>query len=86
MPFVMSLAECRIEAMHPLGNVGIRRFDHEVVMIAHEAIGMAQPVVALLRFDKYLEEFKIVAIIMKYRLPSIAAGGDVIHGAGIFDA
>jgi hypothetical protein len=54
-------------------------------MVLHEAIGMADPMVALIDLVQSGEEVISIAIIFVNRLPFISPGSDVIHRPGIFN-
>lgn len=47
MTTVEALRIHAVELPHPPREIGIRRFDEKVVVIAHRAVGMQRPVVAL---------------------------------------
>ena len=47
---------------------------------------MAEPTVAGVHVVERAEEEPPVRLVTKDRLPGVAPGGDVIDGAGIFDA
>ena len=55
-------------------------------MIPHQAVGVAEPVVPLYDPAQNRKKGPPVRIIPEDRLPGVAAGGDVIEGAGVFDA
>jgi hypothetical protein len=43
MPFVEGNAVSAVEAFHPACQVRLGRFDEEVVVVGHEAEGVAEP-------------------------------------------
>jgi hypothetical protein len=57
-----------------------------MVMIVHEAIRMAEPVVAFVDVGEDFEKCLSVLIVLKYRFSVVASAGDVIYGAGVFYA
>jgi hypothetical protein len=57
-----------------------------MVMIIHEAIGMAEPMVALVDEGKDFEKYLTILIVLEYRFLVVAAVGDVIYRAGVFYA
>ena len=44
VPSVIFLSIDAVQLAHANGQIGVGRFDHEVVMVIHEAVGMADPV------------------------------------------
>jgi hypothetical protein len=54
-------------------------------MVIHEAIGMADPMVALIDLVQSSEEVFSIAVVFVNRLLFISPGGDVIHRPRIFD-
>ena len=71
---------------HAEGKVSIGRFDQQVVMVVHEAIGVAKPVVAFINVGEDSEKGLPVMVVLKDSLFVVSPAGDVIHGAGVFDA
>jgi hypothetical protein len=57
-----------------------------MVMIIHEAISMAKPVVALVDVGKDFEKCFPILIVFKYGFLVVAAVGNVIYRAGVFYA
>jgi hypothetical protein len=55
-------------------------------MVVHEAITVAQPMVALIDVREDFEKCLAVLIVFEYGFFIVAPVGDVIHGAGVFDA
>jgi len=55
-------------------------------MIVHQAIGMAYPAIARDGLPQEVKEIGSVRIASEYLLPGIASGGNVVEGAGVFDA
>jgi hypothetical protein len=39
-----------IELVHPFGQVGVRRFNQQMILITHQAVGMAYPVIGITDF------------------------------------
>jgi hypothetical protein len=49
-PVVSSAVSLGIDAIdlpHPSGEIGVRCFNQDVIVVIHEAIGMAEPIIAL---------------------------------------
>ena len=75
-----------VQMAHAGGKVSFRGFDEEVVVVAHEAVGVAEPVEALDGLAEDGKEGLAVVVIGEDVRPGVAAGGDVIDGAGEFYA
>jgi hypothetical protein len=57
-----------------------------VEVVIHEAIRMADPMVAFVDFVENEEKVLPILVIFVNRLLFISPGGDMIDSAGIFDA
>jgi hypothetical protein len=55
-------------------------------MVIHEAICMADPIVALIHLVQSSEEVVSIAVVFVNSLPFIPPGTDMIHCPRIFDA
>jgi hypothetical protein len=55
-------------------------------MIVHEAVGVAEPVIAFIDMGKDFEECLSVLVVFEYGFFVVPPVGDVIHRAGVFDA
>jgi hypothetical protein len=73
-----------VEKLHPARQVGVRRLDKEMVMIAHQAIRMADPAVPLNNITNDLKETRLIAVAEEDPVPRIAATGDVIKSTFVF--
>jgi hypothetical protein len=56
-----------------------------MVVVGHEAVGMAEPAESLDRLGQGLEEGFLVHIVEEDFLAGIAAGGDVVHCARVLN-
>ena len=83
---VVELTVELVELFHSGDKVCIGGFKQDVVMGAHEAVGMAVPVVF---FDDPLHEmgelFPIL-LVMEDRHPSDAPANDMIHGSRVLNS
>jgi len=52
-----------IELAHPLGQIALWRFDHQVVMVGHQTVGMAQPIRVLDNLAENLQKKLTVAVV-----------------------
>jgi hypothetical protein len=59
----------------------MRCFDNEMVMVVHQAIGVAEPIIADSNALEGIEECLTVMIIAKYGFPLIPPTGDMIYGS-----
>jgi hypothetical protein len=55
-------------------------------MIVHEAVGVAEPVVAFIDQGKDFEKGLSILVVFKYVFFIVAPIGDVIHRSGVFYA
>ena len=69
---------------HPQGKVPVGSFDEQMVVIGHEAVGVAKPIVSFIDMLKGIEEVLTILVVFKDGLFFITPGGDMIDGAGIF--
>jgi len=75
---VEELAVDLIEIFHSFGQVGVRRFDHEVVMVPHETVHMAQPVEPFDGGVKDVEILDPVCLIQEDHLSFITSAYDMV--------
>jgi hypothetical protein len=61
-----------------LGQVSIRRFNDQVIVIVHQAIGMTDPVKTLADLRQRIEKQSPVAVVLKDRFAFVSAGCDMI--------
>jgi hypothetical protein len=71
-----------VEVAHPVREVGERRFDEEVVVVAEQAAGVQAPAVATADAPQDLGEDGPVAVVAEDRRVVIAFRADVVVGAG----
>ena len=75
-----------VQLAHPDREITIRRLDEYMIMVGHEAIGVADPVVALVDMLEGVEEVQAVVIVLEDGFLLIAAGSNVIQRTRIFNA
>ena len=73
------------EPAHAIDQIGFGRFNDEVKMVAHEAIGMHLPAGLQAGFSECLEEILAVNIVEIDVFAPIAAAQHVVNGTGILD-
>jgi hypothetical protein len=71
-----------VQIAHPVGEVGERRLDEEVVVVAEQAAGVQAPPVATADAPQDLGEDGPVPVVAEDRLVVIAFRPDVVEGAG----
>ena len=87
MPPVEKLSIDAVQLLsHSEGKVPVRCLDQKMVMVCHEAVGMAHPVITFIDVLKGAEEVLVVLIVLEDGLLFVAARGNMIHGAGVFYA
>ena len=86
MGAVEALGIDTVQLAHAFGEVGIGRFDEQVIMIGHLAISVTDPVEAPADFGKRFEPGEAIVVGQKNILAPIAARGDVIKRAGEFES
>src|SRR2546430_14978301 len=74
------------EPFHAQNEVRQRRFEDEVKMVRHEAIGMNLPARFAAAFAERFKKTDAIVVIQQDSFAAIAAVHDVIESAGIFDA
>jgi len=55
-----------------------------MIMIGHQAVGMANPVIATNHPGQHVEKQLAISVGKKYSLASVATAGQMINGAGKF--
>ena len=86
MPFVKKLGIDAVKLSHAEGEVSVGRFDQEMVVVGHEAVGVAQPVITLVNMLKGVEKILAVLVVFEDSLLFVAARGNMIHGTRVFYA
>ena len=86
VPFVEELGIHSVQLPHTEGEVAVRSFDKEMIMVGHEAVGVADPVISLVDVLEGVQEVDAVLVVFENGLLFIAARGDVIDSTGVFYA
>ena len=81
MTAIELLAVARVEPLHERGQVGQPGVQHEVIVIAHQAVGEGLRAIG----DERQQEFP-VTVVREDRRALHASRGDVIDGIGVFQA
>jgi hypothetical protein len=86
MPPVERLGIPTIQLSHTEGQIRLRRFHEEMIVIIHQTIRMAEPSIAIDDMREQGEKLRAVTVIGNDILPSIAATRDMIDGVRELDA
>ena len=86
MSLVKFLGINAIKLSHSLRQVSIRGFDDQVIVIVHQAIGVANPVEALVNVSESAEKQFAVAIFLKNGFTIISSRCDVVKRSVILDS
>lgn len=54
-------------------------------MVAHEAVGVAEPAEAVHHLGEYVQEALSILVVQEYLLAGIPSGGDVVHRPGVLN-
>ena len=71
-----------VELAHTLLQIALRGLNDEVVMIAHQTIGMTAPIEARADFAEYLQPRVPILRSVIDVLTTVAARGDVVKATG----
>lgn len=71
---------------HARTEVAIHRLDDDVEVVVHQAVGVANPVVALADLPEQGQPGLAIRVVKKDRLAPVAPRGDVEQAAWKFDA
>ena len=75
-----------VQLSHAEGKITVGGLDKEVIMVGHEAVGVADPVVALIDVLEGVQEVLAVMVILEDGLLFVATGCHMIYSAGVFYA
>ena len=75
-----------VQLAHAGRQIAIGGFDYQMIGIAHQAVGVTQPVQALTDRVKHREEGVAVSILQEDIGPAIATRGDMVERSAEFDA
>src|SRR5579859_1424106 len=83
---VACLGKHSVQLAHAFGQVGIRGLDEQMVVVVHQAPGIAQPVELPDHLAEDAQKALPVGVVLEDVLAPVAARGDVIERVGEFDA
>src|SRR5262249_25269717 len=78
---VKSLGIDTVKLPHSLRQVSIRCFNDQVIVIVHQAIGVANPVKPLRDPSQSVQKQFAVAVVLENRLAIVSPGSDVVKRA-----
>jgi len=84
--FIEKLRVNAVQLPHAKGKIPVRGFDKEVVMIGHETVSMADPVISLDDVLKCIEKCFPVMVIFKNRLLFVTTGSHMVDSSRVFYA
>ena len=73
-----------VEELHSTRQVGFRRFDQQVVVVAHQAVPMTDPAVPNDDITENLYESSPVFVVEEDVFSRISTTGDVVEGSFVF--
>ena len=85
VPAIEGLGVDAVDVTHQQGEIGLPGVQHEVVVVAHQAIGQGFGVEAGQRLRHDLQQAVAILAIGKDVFAPVTTRGDVIHRAGKFD-
>jgi len=68
-----------IQLTHASSQIGIRRLNHEVTVVSHQAVGTTHPPHAPTNVSEYLEKVFLVPLVQVNICPTITTRRDMIH-------
>jgi hypothetical protein len=86
VPFVKKLGIDAVQLPHPEGEVAIGCFDQKMIVVGHEAVGVAQPIITFVDVLKNVEEVLTILVVLEDHLLFVATRRNMIHGTRVFYA
>lgn len=86
MPFIEQLGIYSIQLAHSERQVAVRSFDKKMIVIGHQAIGMAYPIVALIDMLESVQKVLTISVVLKNRLLLISSRRYMIYCTGVLNA
>jgi hypothetical protein len=86
-PFDVEVGRVRaVDVLHYLGKVALRRFQQQMIMVAHQAVCMNNCAVSLRGGFQVREEFFTILPTFEYILLFIPPRSYMVKCAGVFDS
>lgn len=67
-----------VQVAHASGKSVVHDLDNKVVMVPHEAVGMAEPLEAVAACSEELEKEGSISVVLKDLLSLVSPGGNVV--------
>lgn len=83
---IKALGVDAVEVAHTLGEVGLRGFHQEMIVVTHQTVGMHPPVKSLSRAGQHVQAALSVSVVRIDRLLAVAPRGDVVERAAEFES
>ena len=71
-----------LELAHAFAEIAVRRFHQQMIVIAHQAVGVRNPIEVLDHRAKCFKEGATILVVLIDRLATITAGGDMVKRPG----
>jgi hypothetical protein len=85
MPTVVRLRVAAIELAHAEREIGLRRFNEQMIVVIHQTVGVAKPPVPIDDVGQQRQPLRPITVIVHDVLPGIAPTRDVVDGSGEFE-
>ncbi len=86
VPPIEGLGVDTVELAHPPRQVRLRGLNQQVVVVVHQAVGMAEPPIAGDDLAEGLEKDLATRVVPEDLLPGVPPGGEMIDRTRIFDS
>ena len=86
VPLIESLGVESVQLSHADGEVAVRGLDENVVVIAHEAVSVTDPVITFIDPMESMKKILAILIVLENVFSIVTSTGDVINSARIFYA
>jgi hypothetical protein len=86
MTFIKKLGIDAVQLPHTEGEIAVRRLDQEVIVVVHQAVGVADPIVAFVHMLEGVQKIDPVLVALENRLSLVTPGGYVINSTGVLDS
>jgi hypothetical protein len=83
---VESLGIDPVELPHPPAEIALRGLDEQMIVIIHQAVGMAKPVEPGNNGNEDVKKEQPILVVTKDRAAGIPSGGNMVNGTGILYA
>jgi hypothetical protein len=81
MPAIEGLGVNPVELAHAIREIAIRGFNHQMVVVDHQAVGVTEPMKSLRNLGEGVKKKLPVGVVFENWLSFVASGGDVIQRA-----